>query len=85
MSRRELIKATEQFKTVLGAQDPSKLVAAKAKKLKEACAEIEKIANSGDYVALDNWARRTDQLESMCRLVVKHLRKAEGYTPPEKR
>lgn len=82
--RQELIEATRAFQAALTergveAAEPSyKRVHAKAKDLKDMCAQIQKDASEGKYAAIDNWARKTRQLEAKCRLLVKVLKEAEG-------
>lgn len=86
-AREELVEVTNQFRAMIEdktAADPFKAVHSKAKDLKDMCAQIQSDASEGKYVALDNWARKTGQLEAKCRLLVKTLKGVEGKTPSKK-
>jgi hypothetical protein len=68
------------------AADPLfKAIHTKASDLLKMVEKIKKDAVEGKYAALDNWARKTDQLEAKCRLLSKALKKAEGKTPSGKK
>lgn len=60
------------------APDLLRAVAGKAAALKDMATEIESAARNGNYAAVDNWSMKSRQLEAACRLLVKHLKKAEG-------
>ena len=61
--------------------DSFKKVHAKAQDLGKMVAAIQKDASEGRYASIDNWARKSDQLEAKCRLLVKALKAAEGDRP----
>jgi hypothetical protein len=69
------------------AADPYKGVVRAAGKLQKMCAEILDAANKGykSRAQIDNLSMGSGRIEAQTRLLVKALKKAEGYTPPEKR